>query len=442
MRRVRRLNNIPIILLVVLILIVLAGLTILLGPGGNLLGTTSQLPTPTRELVPPPSATRVRPTVEATATPVPATEVPAATSTPLPPEEPSPTSEPAAEPSPTSAPPTPTVASTGSVRPVVECVTANGDGTYTAYFGYRNDGDEAVTIPVGPRNRIAPAPEDRGQPTTFSPGGTAPWPNAPFSAAFSGGGLSWTVDGQTASASPDSPPCVYRVHIDVKWYDTDGSLLAGPPDSLPPEFAITAQSEIGSATCTYPDGSSLVCQYNNQSGGGGALLVPPDTSYSTGESGLPAGWHPFSGIGLFPGSGGSQSVSHVIDNRAAGAPTPTPSPTPTLASSDIRGSTPAPTRPAAPTVPPAAPPASTGTPLPTETAAAPTPPTGEPPTSRTATPAAVAQVTPSPSVTGTPVSILPSTGRGTDLPLLSFGALGLGLVLMLLGLRAIWRRPD
>jgi hypothetical protein len=45
-------------------------------------------------------------------------------------------------------------------------------------------------------------------------------------------------------------------------------------------------------------------------------------------------------------------------------------------------------------------------------------------------------------VTGTPVSILPSTGRGTDLPLLSFGALGLGLVLMLLGLRAIWRRPD
>lgn len=454
MKRFNRLNNVPIILIAILVLLlILAALTVLFGPGGSLLGTASNLPTPEGERSPVPAATRDRPTAQASSTPVQPTDLPPPTSTASPPPgEPSPTGEPSLEPSPTGDPPTFTPVPASSVRPVVECVTANGDGTYTAYFGYRNDGDEAVTIPLGPRNRVAPAPEDRGQPATFGPGATAPWPNAPFSVIFSGS-LSWRVEGHAATASPDSPRCTYRVQIEVRWYDTEGNSLAGPPEALPPEFAITAQSQIGAATCTYGDGSSLVCQYDNQSGGGGALLVPAGGSYTTSESGLPAGWQPFSGVGVFPASGSSQSLRHVIDNRAAGAPapSPTPSPTATSGSSDLGGATPtsAPAEPAAPTEPPAEPRSSTVTPAPTEPPAtvetpAATPPPSEMPLAspETSTPAAIAQTTPSPSATGTAEPLLPATGDRGHVPLLTVGILALGLALALRGVWVIRRhRP-
>ncbi|MGD1993755.1 MAG: hypothetical protein PVI59_11230 [Anaerolineae bacterium] len=419
MRRLKRLINVPTILVAVLILLLtLAALAVVLAPGGGLPGAVSHFPTPTREIGPLPDATRQRPTAEAISTPAQATEVPSTTSTTLPPS---------AEPSSTSEPPMPSPMSTGLVRPVAECVTANGDGTYTAYFGYRNDGDETVTVPVGPRNHIVPAPEDRGQPTTFSPGGTSPWPNAPFSAIFSSSSLGWTVEGQTATVSTDSPRCAYRVHIDVKWYGTDGRLLAGPPDSLPPGFAITAQSQLGSATCTYPSGSSsLACQYESQSGAGDALLVPPDTSYAIDESELPADWQPFSGTGVFPGNGSSEFVSHVVVNRAAGAPpaSPTSTPTPSEASR----------------------PTPTGTPPePVEATESPTvagpSPTHEPPSGTgTAAPAAVGQITPSPLAGGTPAPLLPATGSETWHPCLTVRSLILGLVLTLLGGWTIWRR--
>jgi uncharacterized repeat protein (TIGR01451 family) len=51
----------------------------------------------------------------------------------------------------------------------VRCVTNNGS-TFDATFGYQNDNLSPVTIPVGDANKFTPAPEDRGQPTTFQPG--------------------------------------------------------------------------------------------------------------------------------------------------------------------------------------------------------------------------------------------------------------------------------
>lgn len=441
MRRVRRLSNVPVILgIILLILLILAALVVVLGPGGGLTGVASHLPTPAGDASPPPP-TLVRSTVAAVPT-APATEAPTATSAASPPPiELSPTSAPSTGPSPTSEFPTPTPVSAGSVRPIVECVTDNGDGTYTAYFGYHNDGAETVTISVGPRNRVSPAPESRGQPTTFSPGGTAPWPNAPFSAVFSGGSLRWMVEGRAATASPDSPRCMYRVQIMVKWYGNDGNPLAGPPEALPPGFSITAQSEIGSATCTYSNGSSLVCQYDNQSGAEGALLVPPGTSYTTDQSGLPAGWQIFSGVGVFPGSGNAPSVSHVIDNRAAGAPAPSPtlSPTPTVVSSDASALSPTAVSPppATATEPSSNPPAAATTPGASETPGAgetPVPTDEQLPGAET--PAAVAQITPTPS----PMSLLPATGRTSRSVLLSVGFLTLGLALTIWGLGAIWRR--
>ena len=57
-----------------------------------------------------------------------------------------------------------------SVSPVYEGWYRRPDGTIAASFGYfnRNHAEE-VSIPVGPNNRVAPGPEDQGQPTYFFP---------------------------------------------------------------------------------------------------------------------------------------------------------------------------------------------------------------------------------------------------------------------------------
>lgn len=54
--------------------------------------------------------------------------------------------------------------------PLLECVDNNGDGTYTAHFGYLNQGSDVITLPVGPKNMFVGGEPDRGQPTVFLPG--------------------------------------------------------------------------------------------------------------------------------------------------------------------------------------------------------------------------------------------------------------------------------
>jgi uncharacterized repeat protein (TIGR01451 family) len=51
----------------------------------------------------------------------------------------------------------------------VSCVSNQGS-TYSATFGYSNDDTQTTSVPVGDANRFFPAPENRGQPTTFAPG--------------------------------------------------------------------------------------------------------------------------------------------------------------------------------------------------------------------------------------------------------------------------------
>jgi hypothetical protein len=59
----------------------------------------------------------------------------------------------------------------GSVLvPLLDCVENNGDGTFTAHFGYVNTGSSAITLPVGPKNMFVGGDKDRGQPTVFNPG--------------------------------------------------------------------------------------------------------------------------------------------------------------------------------------------------------------------------------------------------------------------------------
>ena len=93
------------------------------------------------------------------------------------------------------------------VRPILECVADNGDGSYTAFFGYRNHNDTAVDIPVGPRNKFTPSPEDRGQPTRFHPGRTPHYPNVSFGVVFDGSEIEWHLDGQKRKAKATSHAC-------------------------------------------------------------------------------------------------------------------------------------------------------------------------------------------------------------------------------------------
>jgi hypothetical protein len=54
--------------------------------------------------------------------------------------------------------------------PLLECVDNNGDGTYTAHFGYLNTTGSVITLPVGPKNMFVGGDKDRGQPVVFYPG--------------------------------------------------------------------------------------------------------------------------------------------------------------------------------------------------------------------------------------------------------------------------------
>ncbi|MGB3852529.1 MAG: fibronectin type III domain-containing protein, partial [Tunicatimonas sp.] len=103
-------------------------------------------------------------------------------------------------------------APTAAVKPVLENggnVTPNGDGTYTATFGYYNQNDMGVNIPVGENNRFSPTPQDRGQTTTFRRGRQ----REVFSVILQPGEtVVWTLKGpngrrrtSTATAPPPSP---------------------------------------------------------------------------------------------------------------------------------------------------------------------------------------------------------------------------------------------
>lgn len=86
------------------------------------------------------------------------------------------------------------------VRPILDCVYNNGDGTFTAFFGYSNPNTFAVDIPIGADNRFTPDPIDRGQPSRFEPGRT-PWGQG-FNVTWNGqGNLVWTLQNRTSTAS-------------------------------------------------------------------------------------------------------------------------------------------------------------------------------------------------------------------------------------------------
>ena len=206
----------------------------------------------------------------------------------------------------------------GPVRPILECVANNGNGSYTAYFGYRNDNNLPVTLPIGSANKFSPSPQDRGQPTTFAPGRTPYWPNAAFSIPFDGNNLVWTLDGRTATASANSAPCSNHIFFDKVWQDADGKTVA-PPADLSTNYVITATSRLGEAVCSYPAGSStLTCVYTNPKPPALddlGLWVPFGETYTVTESSLPVGWAVQSGAGVFTATLSNQGYCENVEGQ-------------------------------------------------------------------------------------------------------------------------------
>ena len=88
--------------------------------------------------------------------------------------------------------------------PVLECVVFRGAAPEQAVWGYRNDNDFAVQVPIGATNEFAPAPADRGQPSSSSrDAGQAL--SRPRSATPRRS--TWTLAGQTVTASSASTRC-------------------------------------------------------------------------------------------------------------------------------------------------------------------------------------------------------------------------------------------
>ncbi|WP_448625504.1 hypothetical protein [Geodermatophilus sp. URMC 64] len=90
----------------------------------------------------------------------------------------------------------------GDVLPVLNCVTPDGRGGYTAWLGYRNTGTSTESIDLGYRNRISPSRYDGDQPTRFRSGTQS----RVFSLTVSSGSVAWTLDDTTLWISASSSP--------------------------------------------------------------------------------------------------------------------------------------------------------------------------------------------------------------------------------------------
>ena len=105
-----------------------------------------------------------------------------------------------------------------AVSPFFEGWYENPDGTFTLSFGYFNrNTEEAVNLPVGPDNFIAPTDYDGVQPTLFTPGRETGvfTVTVPGNFARNGGRVVWTL--RSRARSPHSVPGkvgveAYRLH--------------------------------------------------------------------------------------------------------------------------------------------------------------------------------------------------------------------------------------
>lgn len=90
-----------------------------------------------------------------------------------------------------------------NVHPVLSCVIENGPNDFEALFGYFNDSNGSIKIPVGPQNRFTPGAEGRGQVQRFFGARV----ESAFAVKFNGVEIVWNLPGGAAAASSLSPRC-------------------------------------------------------------------------------------------------------------------------------------------------------------------------------------------------------------------------------------------
>jgi hypothetical protein len=114
----------------------------------------------------------------------------------------------------------------------------NLDGSFTAFFGYKNPNSYPIEIGIGPSNHLAPGPDDRGQPQVFEPGRSAPYPNPEYHIKFDSSEISWHLGDKVAIASVESTPCEQptpeptQKEEDVTAPILSGGVLSPPPNDL------------------------------------------------------------------------------------------------------------------------------------------------------------------------------------------------------------------
>ena len=91
-----------------------------------------------------------------------------------------------------------TATATGFVKPVLECIRKNTDGTYTAILGHTNSSKSTIRVPVGTWNTIAPAKANGAQPTSFRPGTVRGAYAVTMTQSEYMGGAYWYLDGSFA----------------------------------------------------------------------------------------------------------------------------------------------------------------------------------------------------------------------------------------------------
>jgi uncharacterized repeat protein (TIGR01451 family) len=98
-----------------------------------------------------------------------------------------------------------------SITPLLDCIYANGDGTYTAVFGYQNTYSNNVNIPVGNNNQFLTGNQNQGQPVLFLPG----LHQNVFTVQFNSS-LTWKLTSNTITATSSSNLCPVDLSVDKK----------------------------------------------------------------------------------------------------------------------------------------------------------------------------------------------------------------------------------
>jgi hypothetical protein len=95
--------------------------------------------------------------------------------------------------------------------PVLECVEALGRGELRAHFGYENNSEDELHVPIGDHNKFRPWPKDRDQPIDFKAGAHERVVSVTFEDSER---VTWVLEGEEAWADSDSPRCKHDSHSD------------------------------------------------------------------------------------------------------------------------------------------------------------------------------------------------------------------------------------